>query len=63
MTLTQRIGDHVRIPDVFGDEVLDVVMVNANYGRVMVEIPNTDGTGRIVEYFTRWYDADRVEPV
>ncbi len=61
MTLAQRLGDHVRLPHLFGDEVLNVVMVNSRYGRVMVEIPIADGSGRVVEYVNVWYDADKVE--
>lgn len=63
MTLAQRLGDHVRVPRVFGDEVLNVVMVNSRYGQVMVEIPIADGSGRVVEYINKWYDAEDVEGV
>jgi hypothetical protein len=63
MTLAQRIGDHVRVPHLFGDEVLNVVMINSRYGRVMVEIPLADGSGRVVEYVNKWFDAEYVEAV
>jgi hypothetical protein len=63
LTLAQWLGDHVRVPHLFGGEALNVVMVNARYGRVMVEIPIADGSGRVVEYIDKWYDAEYVEAV
>lgn len=61
MGLAKQLGDRVRLPHILGDEVLDVVMINSHYGRVMVEIPIADGSDRVVEYINVWYDADEVE--
>jgi hypothetical protein len=63
MNLAKLFGDRVRVPGVLGDEVLDVVMVDSRIGRVMVEVPIADGSDRIREYITVWYDADEVEAV
>ncbi len=49
------------MPNSLGDEVLNVVMIDPLYARVMVEVPITDGSGRTMEYINVWYDADKVE--
>lgn len=62
MTQTQQFGEWVRVPYVFGDEVLRYVSTNTFGDRVEVEVPVEDGSGRIVEYMTKWVAAERVEP-
>jgi hypothetical protein len=61
MTLAKQLGNRVRVPNSLGDEVLNVVMVDSYFGRVMVEVPIADGSGRIMEHIHVWYDADEVE--
>jgi hypothetical protein len=59
----KRIGEHVRVPRVFGDEVLDVVETASGGRDVLVEIPLEDTRGRVVEFARQWYDVEDVEPV
>jgi hypothetical protein len=61
MTTTRRYGEYVRVPYIFGDEVLRFVLTNSVGDRVLVEVPIEDGEGRIVEYIHKWVSADGVE--
>jgi hypothetical protein len=58
----KKIGDRVRVPHVFGDEVLDVLWTGRGGRDVLVEIPIEDGRGRVVELVRHWYDIEQVEP-
>jgi hypothetical protein len=61
MTTTRRYGKHVRVPYIFGEDVLRYVMTNSDGDMVLVEVPIEDGEGRIVEYIHKWVSADGVE--
>jgi hypothetical protein len=61
MTKATWLGDRVRVPSIFGDEVLTVLMVDTAYGRVLIEVPIEDGSGRVVEYIEKWVDLDVIE--
>jgi hypothetical protein len=61
MTAPKRYGKHVRVPYIFGEDVLRYVMTNSDGDMVLVEVPIEDGEGRIVEYIHKWVSADGVE--
>jgi hypothetical protein len=63
VTATRRYGEYVRVPYIFGHEVLRYVRTNTRGDRVMVEVPIEDGAGRVVEYIEKWVAAEDVEVV
>lgn len=58
--MSERLGEYVRVPKVFGDDLLKLVMTNTRGDMVLVEIPIEDAEGRVVEYVNRWYVRESV---